>query len=190
MLIKKGPDVKPSEITSESNFMNRRMFIQSVGRAGAAGLLVTPSGARAAPAVSLPNIGPSPLSTDEAPNSFEDITTYNNFYEFGTDKRDPHRNSEEFKPKPWEVTIDGEAEITGTFSYEDIVGPHPLEERIYRLRCVEAWSMVVPWVGFPLGDLLQRFKPTTNAKYVAFETIVRPSEMPEQDRLFGTLDWP
>ena len=190
MLIKKGPDVKPSEITSESNFMNRRMFIQSVGLAGAAGLLVTPSGALAAPAASLPNIAPSPLSTDEAPNSFEDITTYNNFYEFGTDKRDPHRNSEEFKPKPWEVTIDGEAEITGTFSYEDIVGPHPLEERIYRLRCVEAWSMVVPWVGFPLGDLLQRFKPTMNAKYVAFETIVRPSEMPEQDRLFGTLDWP
>ena len=190
MLIKKGPDVKPSEITSESNFMNRRMFIQSVGLAGAAGLLVAPSGALAAPAVSLPNIAPSPLSTDEAPNSFEDITTYNNFYEFGTDKRDPHRNSEEFKPKPWEVTIDGEAEITGTFSYEDIVGPHPLEERIYRLRCVEAWSMVVPWGGFPLGDLLQRFRPTTNAKYVAFETIVRPSEMPEQDRLFGTLDWP
>ena len=190
MLIKKGPDVKPSEITSESNFMNRRMFIQSVGLAGAAGLLANPSGALAAPAASLPNIASSPLSTAEAPNSFEDITTYNNFYEFGTDKRDPHRNSEEFQPKPWEVTIDGEAEITGTFSYEDIVGPHPLEERIYRLRCVEAWSMVVPWVGFPLGDLLQRFKPTTNAKYVAFETIVRPSEMPEQDRLFGTLDWP
>ena len=192
MLIKKGLNVKPSEITSESNFMNRREFIQSVGLAGAAGLLATPSGALAVPAsaVSLPNIAPSPLSTNEAPNSFEDITTYNNFYEFGTDKRDPNENSGKFKPKPWEVTIDGEAEITGTFSYEDIVGPHPLEERIYRLRCVEAWSMVVPWVGFPLGDLLQRFKPTANAKYVALETIVRPSEMPEQDRLFGTLDWP
>jgi sulfoxide reductase catalytic subunit YedY len=129
------------------------------------------------------------LSTDEAPNSYEDITTYNNFYEFGTDKSDPFENSGKFKPKPWEVKIDGEAEVTGTFSYEDIVGPHPLEERIYRLRCVEAWSMVIPWVGFPLGDLLKRYKPTSKAKYVAFETIVRESEMPGQRGFFG-LDWP
>lgn len=191
MLIKKAPDIKPSEITSESNFMNRREFIHSAGLAGAAGLLATPSGAQDVPAsaVPLPDISPSPLSTDEPPNSFEDITTYNNFYEFGTDKGDPGENSGKFKPRPWEVTIDGEAEITGTFSYEDIVGPHPLEERIYRLRCVEAWSMVIPWVGFPLGDLLQRYKPTSKAKYVAFETIVRPSEMPGQRGFFG-LDWP
>ena len=191
MLIKKAPDIKPSEITSESNFLNRREFIRSAGLAGAAGFLSGPSAAQDVPAsaVPLPDIAPSPLSTDEPPNSFEDITTYNNFYEFGTDKSDPFENSDKFKPKPWEVKIDGEAEVTGTFSYEDIVGPHPLEERIYRLRCVEAWSMVVPWVGFPLGDLLQRFKPTSKAKYVAFETIVRPSEMPGQRGFFG-LDWP
>ncbi len=191
MLIKKAPDFKPSEITSESNFMNRREFIRSAGLAGAASLLATPSGAKDVPAsvVPLPDITPSPLSTDEAPNSYEDITTYNNFYEFGTDKSDPFENSGKFKPKPWEVKIDGEAEVTGKFSYEDIVGPHPLEERIYRLRCVEAWSMVIPWVGFPLGDLLQRYKPTSKAKYVAFETIVRPSEMSGQRGFFG-LDWP
>ncbi len=191
MLIKKAPDFRPSEITSESNFMNRREFIRSAGLAGAASLLVTPSAAKDVPAsaVPLPDISPSPLSTDEAPNSFEDITTYNNFYEFGTDKSDPFENSGKFKPKPWEVKIDGEAEVTGTFSYEDIVGLHPLEERIYRLRCVEAWSMVIPWVGFPLGDLLKRYKPTSKAKYVAFETIVRKSEMPGQSGFFG-LDWP
>ena len=191
MLIKKAPDFKPSEITSESNFMNRREFIRSAGLAGAASLLVTPSAAQDVPAsaVPLPDIAPSPLSTDDPPNSFEDITTYNNFYEFGTDKSDPFENSGKFKPKPWEVKIDGEAEVTGTFSYEDIVGPHSLEERIYRLRCVEAWSMVIPWVGFPLGDLLQRYKPTSKAKYVAFETIVRKSEMPGQRGFFG-LDWP
>ena len=191
MLIKKTPDFKPSEITSESNFMNRREFIRSAGLAGAASVLVPPSAANDVPAsaVPLPDISPSPLSTDEAPNSFEDITTYNNFYEFGTDKSDPFENSGKFKPKPWEVKIDGEAEVTGTFSYEDIVGPHPLEERIYRLRCVEAWSMVIPWVGFPLGDLLQRYKPTSKAKYVAFETVVRKSEMPGQRGFFG-LDWP
>ena len=191
MLIKKAPDIKPSEITSETNFMNRREFIRSAGLAGAASLIAPPSAAQDVPAsaVPLPDIAPSPLSTDEPPNSFEDITTYNNFYEFGTDKSDPYENSGKFKPKPWEVKIDGEAEVTGTFSYEDIVGPHALEERIYRLRCVEAWSMVVPWVGFPLGDLLQRYKPTSKAKYVAFETIVRPSEMSGQRGFFG-LDWP
>jgi sulfoxide reductase catalytic subunit YedY len=125
---------------------------------------------------------------DLQPNSFEDITTYNNFYEFGLDKGDPARYSAGFRPKPWSVTIDGEAEITGTFDYEDIVGPHPIEERIYRLRCVEAWSMVVPWNGFSLGALLKRFKPTSKARYVGFETIVRPTEMAGQRA--GVLDFP
>jgi sulfoxide reductase catalytic subunit YedY len=134
------------------------------------------------------NIGKSPLSTSAAPNSFDDISHYNNFYEFGTDKGDPALYSGDFKPQPWKVTIDGEAELTGAFDYDDIVKPHPLEERIYRLRCVEAWSMVVPWVGFPLGDLLKRFKPTSKAKYVSFETIFRPSEMPGQRR--AILPWP
>ncbi len=128
------------------------------------------------------------LSLKEAPNSFEDITTYNNFYEFGTDKADPVRRSGKFKTQPWTVTVSGEAAKTGTFTLEDILKPHALEERVYRLRCVEAWSMVVPWVGFPLGDLLRRFEPTSKAKYVAFKTVLRPSEMPGQR--FPVLDWP
>ena len=128
------------------------------------------------------------LSLDEPPNSAEEITTYNNFYEFGTDKGDPARLGGRFRPKPWSVTIAGEAELKGTFTLEDILKPHPLEERIYRLRCVEAWSMVIPWVGFPLGELLKRFRPTSRAKYVAFKTVMRPAEMPGQR--FPVLDWP
>jgi sulfoxide reductase catalytic subunit YedY len=125
---------------------------------------------------------------DLEPNSLEDIMTYNNFYEFGLDKSDPARLSGDFKPRPWSVTIDGEAELTGKFDYEDIIGPHTIEERVYRLRCVEAWSMVVPWNGIPLAAILKRFKPTSKAKYVAFETVVRPEEMPGQRR--GVLDFP
>jgi sulfoxide reductase catalytic subunit YedY len=128
------------------------------------------------------------VSVSDPPNSYEEITTYNNFYEFGTDKGDPVRLGGKFRPKPWSVTIAGEAEVKGTFTLEDILKPHPLEERIYRLRCVEAWSMVIPWVGFPLGDLLKRFRPTSRAKYVAFTTVKRPAEMPGQR--FPVLDWP
>jgi len=127
-------------------------------------------------------------STAEAANSYEDITTYNNFYEFGTSKDDPARLAGKFRPKPWNVTVSGEAEVTGTFTLEDMLKPHPLEERIYRLRCVEAWSMVIPWVGFPLGDLLKRFRPTSRAKFVAFKTVMRPEEMPGQR--YPVLDWP
>jgi sulfoxide reductase catalytic subunit YedY len=128
------------------------------------------------------------LSVADAPNSYRDITTYNNFYEFGTDKSDPSANAQKFRTQPWNVTIGGEAEVTGTFSLEDILKPHPLEERVYRLRCVEAWSMVVPWVGFPLGDLLKRFKPTSKAKFVEFKTLYDPKQMPGQRT--GVLEWP
>jgi len=180
MLIKRPQDIRSSEITPEENYLNRRWFIQSATLAGS-GLLL---GAGCSEAE---DRSPRPPE-DLQPNSFEDITTYNNFYEFGLDKGDPARYSAGFRPKPWSVTIDGEAEITGTFDYEDIVGPHPIEERIYRLRCVEAWSMVVPWNGFSLGALLKRFKPTSKARYVGFETIVRPTEMPGQRA--GVLDFP
>jgi sulfoxide reductase catalytic subunit YedY len=121
-------------------------------------------------------------------NAWEDVTTYNNFYEFGTEKSDPAGNSANFSARPWSVTITGEAEVTGTFTLEDILKPHALEERIYRLRCVEAWSMVIPWVGFPLGDLIRRFRPTSRAKYVAFKTVYRPDEM--RGQRFPVLDWP
>jgi sulfoxide reductase catalytic subunit YedY len=180
MLIKRANDIRPSEITPESDYVNRRQFINSAALAGS-GLLLS-SGCTDAQTPS------SSVVSDLTPNPIEDIMTYNNFYEFGLGKGDPAKYSDSFKPMPWSVIIDGEAEITGTFDYEDIVGPHPVEERVYRLRCVEAWSMVVPWNGISLGDILKRFKPTSRAKYVAFETVVRPSEMPGQRE--GVLDFP
>lgn len=180
MLIKNGSDIRPSEITSEIDYLNRRQFINSAALTGS-GLLL---GAGCSDA-KLPD---SSLNAELVPNPLEDIMTYNNFYEFGLGKGDPAKYSGSFQPQPWSVTIDGEAEITGTFGYEDIIGPHTIEERIYRLRCVEAWSMIVPWNGISLGELLKRFKPTSKARYVAFETIVRPSEMPGQRA--GVLDFP
>jgi sulfoxide reductase catalytic subunit YedY len=199
MLIRKPELIRPSEITDEAVFRNRRSFLRGAALAGS-GLLVgsgcaADEEAGAQPAAEetvglqkLDGVVGSPLSTDEAPNSFEEIASYNNFYEFGLDKSDPLRLSGNFKPKPWTVTVDGEADVTGEFDFDDLVGPHTIEERVYRLRCVEAWSMVVPWNGIPLGDILKRFKPTSRAKYVAFETVQRPSEMPGQRR--GVLDFP
>jgi sulfoxide reductase catalytic subunit YedY len=195
MLIRQAPDIPPSEITPEPVFRDRRKFLRQAGAAGL-GLLAGTGCAAEEPAP--PDDGGelrkidvalgSPYSTDEEPNSFEDIISYNNFYEFGLDKSDPARLSGSFKPRPWAVTVDGEAEVTGTFDLEDFLGKHPVEERVYRLRCVEAWSMVVPWNGIALGDILKRFKPTSKARYVAFETVVRPEEMPGQRR--GVLDFP
>jgi sulfoxide reductase catalytic subunit YedY len=198
MLIKRQADINPSEITSEKNYVNRRQFIRDASLAGSGLLLSTGcSKAEDQDPPATPAGGSQAASKDIQgtdygeglePNSLEDIMTYNNFYEFGLDKSDPARYSEGFKPRPWSVTIDGEAEITGTFNYDDIVGPHTVEERVYRLRCVEAWSMIVPWNGISLAALLKRFKPTSKAKYVAFETIVRPSEMPGQRQ--RVLDFP
>jgi sulfoxide reductase catalytic subunit YedY len=175
----------PSEITPEPVYLRRREFMATLGAALLAG-----SAAATVPAEGKPlKYRPAPRSVvAEKLNSFEDITTYNNFYEFGTDKSDPAGNSERFRPAPWSVTISGEAEKTGTFALEDLLKNHPLEERIYRLRCVEAWSMVIPWVGFPLGDLLKRCLPTTKAKFVAFKTVHRPEQMPGQR--YPILDWP
>jgi sulfoxide reductase catalytic subunit YedY len=195
MLIKtsrnnKSPGIKSSEITSESVYLNRRQWLQAAGISSAAGILPLTSSAEDIPSdyTRLTNVSKSSLSTSAELTSFEDVISYNNFYEFGTGKTDPAEYSGEFEPEPWSVTIDGEAEVTGTFALEDILAPAVLEERIYRMRCVEAWSMVVPWVGISLGDLLQRFKPTSNAKYVAFETVVRPAQMPGQRR--AILPWP
>ena len=128
------------------------------------------------------------FSTDETPNSWEDITTYNNFYEFGTGKDDPYHNAQEFRTQPWSVEISGECDKPGKYQLEDIIDPHTLEDRVYRHRCVEAWSMVVPWVGFPLGDLLKRFNPNSDAKFVRFKTLNDPQQMPGQRR--AVLRWP
>jgi sulfoxide reductase catalytic subunit YedY len=181
--------IKPSEITPENVFFSRREFVRS---AVAAGLL--PSLAPLAEAAMMPADGTFddlqkwPESLDKEPNSYEDITTYNNFYEFGTGKGDPARNAHTLKPQPWSVEVSGEAGKTGTFTLEDILRPHTLEDRVYRFRCVEAWSMVVPWVGFPLADLLQRFEPTSRAKYVQFFTLNDPKQMP--GLRYPVLDWP
>jgi sulfoxide reductase catalytic subunit YedY len=183
-----SPGVRGSEITAESVYLNRRQLLQAAGLAGAAGALPDLAGAQTAQFRPLPNISKSVYSIAADQTPFEDVITYNNFYEFGAGKTDPAEKSADFKPLPWSVTVDGAAEVTGTFTLEDILAPHALEERIYRMRCVEAWSMVVPWVGIPLGDLLKRFKPTSKAKYVSFETVVRPAEMPGQRR--AILPWP
>ena len=190
MLIRKPNDIRPSEITSEANYLNRRDFIRagaiaggSIISSGAIGAVVPDS--RLAP---LANIAKSPLSTREAPNSFEDISTYNNFYEFGLQKSDPVANAEDFKPRPWTIEVSGHAEKTGTFDFDDFMKPFDLEERIYRMRCVEAWSMVIPWVGISLADVVKHFQPTSKAQYVAFETLEDRERMPGQKG--RSLDWP
>jgi methionine sulfoxide reductase catalytic subunit len=178
--------IRPSEITPENVYLNRRTLLQAALATGLAGLGAWPE--RSGAVADLKYSRNEKYSLTEKPNSYEDITTYNNFYEFGIDKDAPAENSGRFRPSPWTVTIAGEAETTGKFALEDILKPHPLEERIYRLRCVEAWSMVIPWIGIPLGDVLKRFRPTSKARYVAFKTVLRPAEMPGQR--YPVLEWP
>jgi sulfoxide reductase catalytic subunit YedY len=180
--------IPPSEITAESVYLDRRRLLQVALAAGVAGFGMAQSAAADAGGAPLDFKRNTALSLSDAPNSYEDITTYNNYYEFGIDKSAPAANSGRFKPSPWTVTVSGEAERTGKFALEDILKPHALEERVYRLRCVEAWSMVIPWVGVPLSEVLKQFKPTANAKYVAFKTVLRPSEMPGQK--IDVLEWP
>ena len=190
MLIRKPSDVRPSDITSERNYLDRRRFLCD-GAVAAGALLAGPAAAAVIPTgrlATLPGIAKSDFSTTEEPNSFEDISTYNNYYEFGTGKGDPAANSEEFEPRPWSIEVSGHAERTGTFNLEDFIKPQRLEERIYRMRCVEAWSMVIPWVGIALADVIREFKPTSNAKFVAFETLHDPERMPGQRS--RVLDWP
>jgi len=192
MIIKsaQASDVKPSEITSEQNYLDRRSFMRGGLIAGASALAgpaaaaIIPEGRRA----KLEDVVKSDYSTDEATNSYEDITTYNNYYEFGTDKSDPYRNAQDFEPRPWSIEVGGHAEKTGTFDLDDIIKEHALQERIYRLRCVEAWSMVIPWIGIPLADVVKQFKPLSKAKYVVFETLVDKGRMPGQRS--RVLRWP
>ena len=132
----------------------------------------------------------SNYKVDEELTPESDVISYNNFYEFGTDKRDPAKNAGNFKTDPWTISIAGEADVTGTFTLEDILKPVTLEDRVYRFRCVEAWSMVVPWVGFPLSELLKRFKPNSKAKYVAFKTLHDPGQMPGQRSALSSIPWP
>jgi sulfoxide reductase catalytic subunit YedY len=181
-------NIRPSEITSESNYLDRRSFLQKTAMALAGAAFATRlSPANAGAALELKTV-PGPYSTAEAPNSWQDITTYNNFYEFGTSKEDPYEYAQEFVTTPWTVKVSGECGKPGTYPFDDIIRPHALQDRVYRHRCVEAWSMVIPWVGFPLADLVKRFEPGSAAKFVRFKTLYDPKQMPGQRR--KVLDWP
>lgn len=188
--IKRAHEPLPSEITAPELYAERRRFLR-LGAGGAlavaalsAGLLPMPARAGA----KLSGVTKSAYRVDDELTPFEAITTYNNFYEFGSDKESPARLANKLKPRPWSVAIDGEVAKPGVYAIDDLIKPFGLQERVYRLRCVEAWSMVVPWVGFPLADLLKRYQPTSNAKYVRFETLYDPQQFPGQQR--RVLDWP
>jgi len=191
MLIKKAPDVASSEITPKSLYLRRRDFLQAAGIPAVAvftGVVRGETEPAAAASGEKLAVTKKMVTTNDSLTSYRNVTTYNNFYEFGTDKKDPAQNSGSFKPKPWSVVVEGYCAKPGAYTLEDILKPHPLEERVYRMRCVEGWSMVIPWVGFPLGDLLKRFEPTGNAKFVEFTTVLRPQEMVGQRR--RVLWWP
>ena len=191
MLIKKPSDIKPSEITDKSVYAQRRTFLKAAAAAGVGAIASGPAAALVAPSgqgQAIAGIKDAGYGADLEPTAYEHVTGYNNFYEFGTGKNDPARNAHTLQTRPWTVIVDGECEAPGEIGIEDILNSFTQEERLYRLRCVEAWAMVVPWVGIPLGDLLKRFKPTSQAKYVAFETLVDPEQMPGQKR--AVLDWP
>ena len=167
MHIRRRQDLRSSETTPKPIYLKRREFLQALPLAGRM------------------------VTTNDAPTPYRGVTTYNNFYEFGTDKGDPATYGNRFKPRPWSVTVAGECAKPGEYTLEDILKPHSLEERVYRMRCVEGWSMVIPWVGFPLRDLLARFEPTGNAGFVEFTTILRPDEMiGQRPRFPPVLRWP
>ena len=181
------PRIAPSEITPPEVYFSRRALLAGALATGASALLPA---AEAPPAqgAALSYTANPQYSVKETPNKFAEIAGYNNFYEFGTDKDDPSHNAHTLRTRPWTVTVSGEAEVRGTFDLDDLMKGLALEERVYRFRCVEAWSLVVPWVGFPLGSLLARFKPTSRAKYVEFTTLYDPRQMPGQR--VPVLNWP
>jgi methionine sulfoxide reductase catalytic subunit len=185
MLIKRRSDIPSSEITDKKLYLNRREFIRATtgtAVAAATGVLGAEAFLQAAPPAQhgrkLENVKKSPLSTDEKLNTWDQITTYNNYYEFGTDKDSPAMTSRNFKTEPWTVAVEGECAKKAVWNLEDILKGQTIEERIYRHRCVEAWSMVIPWDGFPLADFIKKCEPTAKAKYVEFTTLYDPKQMP------------
>ena len=192
MLIKPTPDLRESEVTPRDLYLRRREFIGAAGVAAAEMATgVVSAGAAEAQnpsAQKLANLKKSSFSTTETMNSYRDVTTYNNFYEFGLDKGDPARHAHALKPRPWSIKVEGECAKPGTYNLEDILKWFPLEERIYRMRCVEAWSMVIPWNGFPLADFVKRFEPTSKAKYIEMRTLLDLRQMPGQTE--PALVWP
>jgi sulfoxide reductase catalytic subunit YedY len=189
MLIKGPSDIRSSEITDKKLYLNRREFLQTATGAAAAGAAVIAGAGAVLEAAGQPaphgrkldNVRKSPLSVsaaDDKLNTWEQITTYNNYYEFGTDKDSPSEYAKSLKTEPWKVVVDGECNKPAAYNLEDILKGQTLEERIYRHRCVEAWSMVIPWVGFPLSDFIKKCEPTSKAKFVSFYTLNDPGQMP------------
>jgi sulfoxide reductase catalytic subunit YedY len=176
MLIRRPPDIPGSEITDESVYWNRREWLAAAGFGAAA--MLFPGRLPASP----------PDRQDLNPNSWDDVTGYNNFYEFGTGKGDPARNAGALVTSPWTIKVEGEVAKAGTYDVESLFKGIALEERVYRFRCVEAWGMVVPWNGYPLGAVIKRLEPTSKAKFVEFTTLLDPKQMPGQRR--PILDWP
>jgi sulfoxide reductase catalytic subunit YedY len=186
MIIRRPADIPASEITPPEVYAARRRLMAGAGALalGAGGL----SGAAAQSRVKLESVRPWPGSTKEAQNTFEQITSYSNFYEFGLDKGDPLRNSKAFRTRPWTVAVEGEVRRPRTFTIAELLKFAPIEERVYRLRCVEAWSMVIPWAGYPLAELIRQVEPTGNAKFVEFHTLLDPRQMPGQRD--PVIQWP
>ncbi len=187
MLIKRPADIRPSEITDQALYLERRTFIRAAAAAGlalgAAGWMPAGQGA-----VKLAGARKSPLSIDETQTPYKDVTTYNNFYEFSTDKDAPAKLAHTLNTRPWTVAVEGAVKRPKTYDIDELLKLAPLEERIYRLRCVEGWSMVIPWVGFPLAEIIKRVEPLGSAKYVEFITRLDPRQMPGQRA--RVLEWP
>jgi sulfoxide reductase catalytic subunit YedY len=181
MLIKRKAEISSAEITPESLYQNRREFLRTAAIGGGAAALGAGALAFARPAT-------ASQQQDEKQTPFEDVTTHNNFYEFGTGKSDPARNAKNFKTTPWTVKVEGFVGKPGEYALEDFIKPSKLEERVYRMRCVEAWSMVIPWLGFPLSDVLKRADVQSAAKFIEFTTLLDPRQMPGQR--YEVLDWP
>jgi methionine sulfoxide reductase catalytic subunit len=192
MLIQRASDIPSSEITSETLYRNRREFIKTASAIlgiAAAGTIV-PGCVSSVGAAGEPQ-AKGKYDTTEKPTPYEDVTSYNNYYEFGTGKDDPARNAKNFRPKPWTVKVEGMCKKPATYNLDDLIKGFTTEDRIYRMRCVEAWSMVIPWAGFPLKALIDRLEPLPSAKFVEFKTLVDKDQYPEQRRsIFQVLDWP
>jgi sulfoxide reductase catalytic subunit YedY len=184
--------IRSSDITDKKVYLNRRAFIEASAAALAAlslGSLATNSSAQSGRLRKLEGVRKSPLSTTEPPNSYDQVTSFNNFYEFESGAGDgPKRLSGRFKPSPWKIAVEGHVAKPASYALEDFIKPHVLEERIYRFRCVEAWSLVIPWVGIPLADVIKRFEPTSRARFVEFQTLHDVGQFPMQRT--DVLEWP
>lgn len=194
MLIRRPTDLTHADVTPKSVYTNRRKFLQAMGLvgttaiAGAAAWRLGWSSEEAQATSKLNVASKSPFSTTEKQTPYNDVTHYNNFYEFGTDKTDPAKNSQNFRTSPWTVSVEGEVKKPRKFSMDEILKIAPLEERIYRHRCVETWSIVVPWIGFSFNELVKLAEPTDKAKHVAFESYFDPGQMPQAK--YSGLDYP